>query len=112
MNKDRPERPKPEECECCAFPTPELDLYDSHCVVPRPGEETKWLCKLCAGSELGSASEYPEQHDREALMAMRQINYVGNTILKHIREASLWTHIDVQERIRKASLQSNGEKEE
>lgn len=75
--------PKEEdECDSCGFQGP-TEAY------PRRnhklgGGGDKRLCVLCAGTHAGNALEYPDQYPNAE--AMRTICYVGNVILKAIKD--------------------------
>ena len=60
----------PVECDCCKFEGASLDIYDEY------GEETSWLCGLCASTLAGRLRDYA---------ALSTICYVGNAILAAIK---------------------------
>lgn len=83
MSDEPVTRDKPEECDCCQYPTAALGSYRS--AVMAKSKETRWLCRLCAGTMTSTYDEYPQQHDSDALQLMKTVCYVGNAVLDAIR---------------------------
>jgi hypothetical protein len=82
MPDNKPNTPKPEECEFCEFETTDLKAYSNSPFTDNT-DTHKWLCKLCAATPAGNACEYPRQYEGE-LNTLKTICYVGNAILKAI----------------------------
>src|SRR6185436_17441496 len=80
---------QPEECQSCNFPTKDLTRYDVFPLSSRgkAGVKHKWLCELCASTMAGTACEYPEFYPDVNLYGT--VCFIGNTILKAIRDAGL-----------------------
>lgn len=72
---------QPNECDCCGFETEDLADYGWH------GSGSKWCCNLCASTMASRAHEYPEQF-RGQEHVLKAICYVGNEILKAIRQSA------------------------
>lgn len=72
---------QPAECCCCGFETEALADYGYR------GDDPKWCCELCAGTLTSRAHSHPEQF-RGQEHVMKTICYVGNVILKAIRESA------------------------
>lgn len=85
------ERVKPredeQECGSCGYPAKELTLYPHRRNEFREDvtEESKkiLLCELCAFTNAGAATQYPEQFPSE-MYTLQTICFVGNTILDAI----------------------------
>jgi hypothetical protein len=73
-------------CESCDYPATELRVYQMTRYFGRPDmPQHRLLCKLCAATMAGTASEYPEQfHTAHENYILQTICYVGNTILDAI----------------------------
>ena len=95
--KDTPQA-KPESCESCDFTTEELKAYPNNSslgINPTCKKSHKWLCLLCASTMAGTGSEYPNQfREGKDLDILQAICFVGNTILKEIRNASRQYSVD------------------
>jgi hypothetical protein len=76
----------PPECSACRSEGVPLAEYRRGWERGRP-EEKKLLCLLCAGTRVGQIDDYRHLRENSDLVEIqRQINYVGNTILKAIEE--------------------------
>lgn len=64
---------QPESCNNCDFETEELEYYDY---------SDRWLCKICESTHLAN-----ENMDREHTLLARSIAYLGNMIIKVIKES-------------------------
>lgn len=83
---DTPNTQQPEEYECCQFETRDLKAYQNGPSSPMPKETHKWLCILCASTFAGSMFEYSRLYTRAELQTIQAICYVGNAILKAIKD--------------------------
>lgn len=72
------------ECDACGFKTNELT---NHQYEDNNFKDCDmWLCKLCAGTHSGTASQYPDQYNEgDSGEILHAICYVGNMILKEIK---------------------------
>lgn len=84
---------KPDECDCCQFETSDLTDYgyardgrDGRAMSPEDMGH-KWLCDLCAGTMAGNAYEHPRSFEPGTFVVLKTICYVGNAILRAIRES-------------------------
>jgi hypothetical protein len=79
--------PKPNNCEYCEYPTPDLEEYGAFQFQKRfpdsPPNSTKWLCRVCSRA-LGQNAFEPRDADgnRDVL---RAICYIGNQIIWEIK---------------------------
>lgn len=63
----------PEKCSNCGFETEEIEYFD----FPYEG----WLCKICSSTHLAN-----ENMDHDHTLLAKSIAYIGNMILKTIKE--------------------------
>lgn len=80
------ERPKPDTCDCCDYPSEYLTRYDNMYGNEGPEGQTYWYCGLCAGTETSAISRYRRPDNTDVFKVMRTICYVGNGIIDAIRD--------------------------
>ncbi len=78
----------PPECRCCTSVGVPLEVFsmcsgsrDYEFARSRDEPPFRALCAICANTLLGAYSEYPQQHDFDALETMKVIAFVGNLVL-------------------------------
>lgn len=76
---------KSEECDSCGFETTDLKEYPHRGERSRHSPTTMWLCFLCAHTPASNAYIYPSQYEGQHAI-LRTLCYVGNEILKAIKE--------------------------
>ena len=79
MNKPKP-KPTIEECDFCGFETSLEECHDRML----PEEKVYLLCDICRCTLFGNALSFPGQY--ENIPIMKGIAYIGNAILKAIKE--------------------------
>lgn len=88
-----PHTQKSEECDCCGFPTPELEEVDAYGRTPGHGPFTPddekqwaWLCHVCRNTHVGNIYRYPRNYQSGDFIIGSAINYGTNLILDEIRK--------------------------
>jgi hypothetical protein len=81
------------ECQCCGSKGVPLKAFLAGTdgiwrEQARRGKDAPFraLCSLCAGTMTSVWADYPKQHDYEITEMMKTICFVGNSILKEIRQ--------------------------
>lgn len=98
MKNDEVVKKNPGECHSCGYITKELKWYECRRIPRDP--DGKWLCKVCANTHVGTASEFPEQQAsgiRYVLTALAWgINYLRDEITEEIKSAvdEVKQHVD------------------
>lgn len=82
-------RDNPGECDCCGFITTNLQLFANQDTTIAGGGKTVkndfWFCELCCSSSASAFHRYPGEQVSN-MVVMRAICYVGNAIIKAIKE--------------------------
>lgn len=66
-------------CDCCDFAPVAIAEFPRHARFPiKITDKPKKLCEICAGTEVGIASEYPNQQPPGQLRILKAIAFAGN----------------------------------
>jgi hypothetical protein len=83
--KDEAKPEKPDACDCCRFETTALTFFEP---IGAGSLDTtgRWLCELCPSTYASTMDQYKHLKYLESNEVMKTICYVGNAILKAIRD--------------------------
>lgn len=82
------ENEKPDECEGCEYPTPDLTFYEGFKGADGSDmQHNVWLCKFCEGTSSGQAAMAMRRNEHvDAHLITSTICYAANVLLAELHK--------------------------